>query len=170
MRKVSIRGWLKFFNTVITPVACFAAEHRVLYREDLRAFDVEFRRLLRKVVGPPPDVDWTAPWPEVLHCWHERVKHFQDTASLKSWSECCSRRYWTFLSYISTLPPQRWIRRLLAWQPEGTKRRGRPAFTWTYNADEYCRANRLPHWLNQDSTFFMAHLQSFVDYCCARIL
>ena len=31
-------------------------------------FDIVFRRLLRSIVGPPGDVDWTFPWHEAMGC------------------------------------------------------------------------------------------------------
>ena len=42
-----------FFNKTITPVTCFAAGHKKFYKTDLDTMDVNFRRLLRSVVGPP---------------------------------------------------------------------------------------------------------------------
>ena len=38
--------------------------------------DVAYRRLLRSVVGPPRNMDWTLPWHEVLQIWNERVRVF----------------------------------------------------------------------------------------------
>ena len=35
--------------------------------------DIVFRRLLRSIVGPPGDVDWTLPWQEIFPHWNERV-------------------------------------------------------------------------------------------------
>ena len=65
---------LKLFDAIITSVACFAPEHRPIYADDLRKLDIEFRRLLRQVVGPPPDTDWTALWHETLHEWNHPSK------------------------------------------------------------------------------------------------
>ena len=50
---------LKFFNAVITPVACFAAGHRTLYPRDVRRYDIE---MLRRMIRPPAGIDWSAPW------------------------------------------------------------------------------------------------------------
>ena len=75
-KRTSISQRLRLFQAVVTSVACFAAEHRPLYTEDLRHFDIEFRRLVRQIVGPPPDTDWTAPWHEILHRWNQRVQVF----------------------------------------------------------------------------------------------
>ena len=56
---MSIKDRLALFDSTVSSVACFGAEHRVLYVEDMHAFDVEFRRQLRRIVGPPSDVDWS---------------------------------------------------------------------------------------------------------------
>ena len=46
-----------FFNAMVTPVACFGAARRKVYKQDLCKMDIVFRRLLRSIVGPPGDVD-----------------------------------------------------------------------------------------------------------------
>ena len=52
---------------MVTPVACFGAAHRKVYKQDLCRMDIVIRRLLRSIVGPPGEVDWTLPWHEILH-------------------------------------------------------------------------------------------------------
>ena len=71
--KVAIAHVLEYFDRVISPIACFAAGHRTVYRNDLRSMDVAYRRLLRSVVGPPRNMGWTLPWHEILHTWNERL-------------------------------------------------------------------------------------------------
>ena len=61
-KRASIAQRLQLFNSVVMTVAFFAAEHRPMYVEDLRAMDIEFRRLVRQIVGPPPQVSWAACW------------------------------------------------------------------------------------------------------------
>ena len=55
--KVSIAQKIEYFDRVISPIACFAAAHRPVYRNDLHKMDVAYRRLLRSVVGPPRNID-----------------------------------------------------------------------------------------------------------------
>ena len=45
------------FEKVISPVACFGASHRAIHKDDLAKLDVEYRRLMRMVVGPPADTN-----------------------------------------------------------------------------------------------------------------
>lgn len=45
----------RYFNAVVTPVACFGAAHRKACKQDLCKV---FRRLLRSIVRPPADVDY----------------------------------------------------------------------------------------------------------------
>ena len=71
--KVTIAHKLEYFDRVISPIACFAAGHRTVYRNDLCSMDIAYRRLLRSVVGPPRNMDWTLPWHEILHIWNERL-------------------------------------------------------------------------------------------------
>ena len=51
--QVSVEDRLTFFHAVVTPVACFAAGHRKIFKQELAALDVAHRKLLRRVVGPP---------------------------------------------------------------------------------------------------------------------
>ena len=72
-KMVSMASRLKFFDAMITSVVCFAAGHRKIYTTDLRKLDVHCRKLLRRVVGPPADIDWNQPWHTILHAWHRRI-------------------------------------------------------------------------------------------------
>ena len=61
---------------MVSFVACFGSGHRAIYNSQLATLDVQFRKLCRSIVGPPPEVDWNAAWNEVLPLWNERVKIF----------------------------------------------------------------------------------------------
>ena len=52
---------------MVTPVACFAAGHQTIFKQELAALDVGRRRQLFRVVGPPH---------EILQCWNVRVSVF----------------------------------------------------------------------------------------------
>ena len=130
-RNVSIGKRLRYFDVVISPVAVFAAGHRTMYKTDLRKFDVLFRKLLRSIVGPPAGMDWTRPWHEIIvHDWNGRVNEFVALHGIKLWSERCVQQYWELAHYISSLEDQRWVKRLMQWQPDGRGRGGRPAHLW----------------------------------------
>ena len=51
--QVSIATRLKYFDKVVSTVACFAAGHRAVYTNDLVNMDVSYRKLCRQIVGPP---------------------------------------------------------------------------------------------------------------------
>ena len=67
---------LRYFASVTTPVACFDAGHRTPHKADLQQLNVEYRRLMRSVVGPPSDVSWDNPWHETLHAWNAACNKF----------------------------------------------------------------------------------------------
>ena len=52
--QVSTATRLKYFDEVVTTVACFAAGRRALYKNDLENMGVFYRKLCRQIVGPPP--------------------------------------------------------------------------------------------------------------------
>ena len=83
--------------SVTCSTACFAAEHRPLYRKHLRKYDVQFRKLVRRIVGPPPGTDWSAQCHDILHEWNMRVDHWARASGISSWSQKCMIQYWSFL-------------------------------------------------------------------------
>ena len=56
-KNVTMRDRFRYSDAMVTPVACFGAAHRKMYKQDLYKMDVVFRRLLRSIVRPPGDVD-----------------------------------------------------------------------------------------------------------------
>ena len=71
--------------------------------------DVQFRKLCRSIVGPPPEVDWNAAWNEVLHLWNERVKNFIANAHVNTWSYITCKNYWNLARHVAALPAHRWV-------------------------------------------------------------
>ena len=137
--QISIATRLKYFDKVVGTVACFAAGHRALYKNDLLNMDVSYRKLCRQIVGPPPGTNWSLDWHEILHFWNERVAHFAALAGVKSWSQFVCTHYWKFARYVACLPSHRWVKRVLAWTPPGSRNAGRPANTWEHKLVTYCR-------------------------------
>ena len=144
---VSILHKLRYFEKVISPVACFGASHRATHEDDLAKLDVEYRRLMRMVVGPPADTSWASPWHEMLHGWNNKVQVSSDYAGLKLWSATCIEAVRKFASYAATLPSERWTRRILEWNIKGPRKRGRPTYTWETALQKYCMWKGGDHWI-----------------------
>ena len=66
-KMVSMASRLRFSDAMITSVVCFATGRRKIYANDLRKLVVHCRKLFRRVVGPPPDIDWNQRWHTILH-------------------------------------------------------------------------------------------------------
>ena len=86
-KNVSINSQMKLFEATVTPIACFAAGHRSIRQHVLHILDVEFRRLVRSVVGPPSGVCWSSPWHEILHEWNAREQQILEYTQHKSWGQ-----------------------------------------------------------------------------------
>ena len=113
--------------------------HRTLYKKQLYALDVLFRKPCRSVVTPPSDTDWSLEWHEILHHWNDRARTFAQTAGLQPWSYCVCRQHWKLASHIANLPEHRWVRRILAWNPSVRYRSlGRRPHTWDYQIQAMC--------------------------------
>ena len=115
-KTTSIYTRLKYFNACVSAVVCFGGGHRTLYKKQLCALDVLFRKHCRSVVTPPSDTDWSLEWHEILHHWNDRARTFAQTAGLKPWSYCVCvcKQHWKLASHIANLPEHRWVRRILA--------------------------------------------------------
>ena len=74
--------------------------------------------------------DFSGQWSGLLATciWNDRVRVFTWQAASITWSELCLRHHWNVAQYFATLPGHRWIKRILAWQPAGHKRVGRPKY------------------------------------------
>ena len=76
-RNVAMQDRFRYFNAMVTPVACFSAAHRKVYKQDLCKKDIDGYcaspvAAFHCWAGPTGDVDWTLPWHEILHHWNER--------------------------------------------------------------------------------------------------
>ena len=171
-RRVSLESRLRVFSSLITSVASFASGHRVLYAADLHRLDVTFRRLMRKVVGPPAHTDWSRPWHEILHAWHERVRIVISAAGVHTWSEVCLRQFWRLASYVVSLPAHRWLRRVLEWTPMGERSRGRPVNVWESKLVQYCRWRGLGDWqtLARNKSSWASREDDFVAFASHHAL
>ena len=166
-RHVSLATKLRYFDTIITPVACFAAGHRTILKKDLNKIDVTFRKLLRSVVGPPAATDWSRPWHEILHDWNARVVQFVEQYSVKPWSVRCLEMHWKLAHYAANLPPDRWLARILSWTCRGHQGTGRPRNTWDTMIQKFCRYQHLGIWLDvaRDANRWSNLMPHFVAFC-----
>ena len=166
-RHVSLATRLRYFDTIITPVACFAAGHRTILKKDLNKIDVTFRKLLRSVVGPPAATDWSRPWHEILHEWNARVVQFVEQYSVKPWSVRCLEMHWKLAHYAANLPPDRWLARILTWTCRGHQGTGRPRNTWDTMIQKFCRYQHFGIWLDvaRDANRWSNLMPHFVTFC-----
>ena len=161
-KNVSIALRLKFFDAMVTSVVCFAAGHRKVYVGELRKLDVHCRKLLRRMIGPPPDANWNGPWHEILHEWHIRIEQQLECNGFKLWSRRYLAEYWKFANYVALLPEDRWIRRVLAWHPQ-QGRPGRAFMTWDSPVQNFARWQRLENWMwtAQDTDLWQHYFHEF---------
>ena len=149
-KTTSIYTRLKYFNACVSTVVCFGGGHRTLYKKQLCALDVLFRKLCRSFVTPPSDTDWSLEWHEILRHWNDRARAFAEAAGVKPWSYLVCKHYWKLALHIANLPEHRWVRRILAWNPSVRYRSlGRRPHTWDYQINAFCRYKGLGSWLEE---------------------
>ena len=103
-RNVSIVKRLRHFRFVVSSVACPAGGHRIVHNRHFERLNTHFRK---------SGTEWTLEWHEILHQWNVRLNIFIDRNNIKTWSLICFLSYWRLASHIATLPPERWVRRIL---------------------------------------------------------
>ena len=89
--------------------------------------DVCYRKLCRQIIEVPPATNWSLDWHEIQHVSNEGVEHFGARAGVKSWPQSVCTKYWKFARYVACVPSHRWVKRVLAWTPPGSRNSGRPA-------------------------------------------
>ena len=114
-------------------------------------------------VGLPALMDWTRPWHEILHDWNGRVNEFASLHGIKLRSKRCVQQH-SDLAHISSLEKQRWVKRLMQWQPSGHKRGGGPTHFWHTVSTNVCRWKGLQHSALESRTHqpWMEMLPTFV--------
>ena len=141
-KKVRLAVRLRLFDRVITPVAPFASRHRTIRMGDLYKLDVVFRKLLRMIVGPPNFVEWNTPWKAIAHHWNGKAVPRAQQHGLKTWSQQCLKQHWKLTMHVANLPPNKWVKQVLLWNPTGQQFR-----KWQMLAQD------RPLWMQLDNDF-----------------
>ena len=86
---------------------------------------------------------------------------------MKTWAATCASQQWKFAGYIMSLPCERWVRRMVHWQPIGRGPVGRPAKNWTNKFEQFSRIERWDDWKNvaTDADHWMMEMDEFVKFC-----
>ena len=115
-------------------------------------------------------MDWSQPWHETLHFWHERLNGLLEGGNVRCWSKVVLRQYWFFAAYVVSLPEDRWVRRVLHWFPAGTKSQGRPRKAWQDDLVAFCKHNQLGEWMDaaRDGEAWGALVENFVRFAGQR--
>ena len=162
-KMVSMASRLKCFDAMITSVVCF---DRKIYTSDLQKLDVHCRKLFRRVVGPPADIDWNQPWHTILHAWHRRIDQQLEYHGAKMWSTKYLSEYWKFANYVALLDDNRCVKRILHWNPGGG-RPGRPFFQWQTPLQNFCRWHHLGNWIDTagSTDLWFQYYTDFISVC-----
>ena len=123
-KKVRLAVRLRFFDRVITPVGLFASGHQTVRMSDL-CLDVVYR------IGPLNFVEWKAPWHDILHHWNGKAVALAQQHGLNTWFEQCLKHHWKLAMHVANLPSNRWVKRVLHWNPAAARTRGYPRHDWT---------------------------------------
>ena len=115
-------------------------------KQDLYKMDHLFRRLLRSIVGPPGEMDWTLPWHKILHQWDELAKFFTARQGWKTRYVVCRGQYWRFANYVSTVPRERWGVRAFNSCPQHARRVGHPAYNSESMLQQVCKHKQIGNW------------------------
>lgn len=83
------------------------------------AFDIHFRCMIWCTVGAPGATCWRDPWHLIFHIWNQHARDIVETCHMKTWAGNCASQHWKFVCCIMRFFHERWVRRMLHWQPFG---------------------------------------------------
>ena len=113
---------LKFVDDINKLMVCLAAGPPQNFTNNFRKLDVHCQKLLRRVVGPPADIDWNQPLHTIFYAWHKRIYQQLESHGFKTWSRQYLSEYSKFTNYVALIDENRWVKRILHWNAGG----GRP--------------------------------------------
>ena len=96
-------------------------------------------------------------WAFFLHHWNGKAVALAQQHGLNAWSEQCLKHHGKFAMHVANLPSNRWVKRVLLWNPTGARTRGYPRHDWTSKFVAYTRFHQLSQWhsLVQDPALWM---------------
>ena len=164
-KKVRLAVRLRFFDRVTTPVAlfCFWPSNN----PDGRL--VQIGRCFSQNAA----YDCRAAKFRGMHHWNGKAVAFAQQHGLDTWSEQCFKQHWKLAMHVANLPPNRWVKRVLLWNPIGARRRGYPRHDRASKLVAYTRFNNWVSgckWqmLAQDRPWWMQSKVDFVKFWSTR--
>ncbi|XP_065571546.1 uncharacterized protein LOC136034340 [Artemia franciscana] len=156
--KYSLRLKLRLFNSNVLSILMHASEcwklNQQLEKRILGFENICLRRILKI-------------------SWHPKItnREIRLKTNQPIVTEVLKKRRWTYLGHVLSMPEDRLPSRVYQWQPEGTRRRGRPKHTlWRQYDRDLKKANISPTPQWEDITA-AAELRDewidFVDALCA---
>ena len=72
---------------------------------------------------------------------------------------------WKFANYVALLDDNRWVKRILHWNPGGG-RPGRPFFQWQTPVQNFCRWHHLGTWLDiaRNTDLWFQYYADFISF------
>ena len=167
-RNVPVKGRLRYFDAVVSPVAHFGCGHRTVHQKGLHQLDVACHKFLRAVVGPPSNLDWSRP------CTKFSCLEWKGTIS-QLWSHPSLSHYWKLAVHFVSMPHDRWIQRILRWMPEGRHTAGCPGHYWATKLDaivRFCKWTIGKYWhkiryfgyISRRVSFNSANVENYLHY------
>ena len=127
---------------------------------DLISDEVSFHR-----ISPSHHITWHKL--EFRLAWNfafleQTGKTFRCTGRCQILVAVCLHSLLKFARYVACLPSHRWVKRVLAWTPPGSRNAGRPANSW-----DYCRYKNFGNWVDaaEDQHWWECHLDDFINFC-----
>ena len=118
------------------------------------------------IVGPPNFVEWNAPWHDILHLWNSKEVALAQQHGLKIWSKQCPKQHWKLAMHVANLPPNRWVKPVLLWNPTSARTPGYPRHDWTRKLMAHTRFQQVGSWqmLAQEQPSWMQLSDVFVKF------
>ena len=142
-RHVSLATRLRYFDTIITPVPCFAAGHRMILKISTRLTWHSVNCFGARSAHQLPLTGHGLGMKSCMTGMHGLHNLLNNIRWKKHWSLRYLEMHWKLAHYAANLPPDRWLARILTWTCKGHQVTGRQRNTWDTMIQKFCRYQQL---------------------------
>ena len=132
-KEIPLHLRMKLFQSVVTPTAMYGCCSWTMISSRMAKLQGTQRKMLRAILGRRRLLTadgCVETWVE----WVQRVTHearkLAETHNVSSWEDIHSARMRQWANRLAETSPSRWVNRVLSWDPDGGRRRGRPHTRW----------------------------------------
>ena len=131
---------LQLFDATVTATVLYGSGTWAMTKNREQRLRTQMRRVLRKILGCPRQLQMNSgveeTWVEWIVRATSKAEKEMKSLNIMGWVEAQQARKEQLANRIRSCTDERWVKRLMIWEPRGGFRRvGRPCTRWTDSVD-----------------------------------